>query len=68
MPDLKVYKYFPHSPSKVRATTGAVQEQHKAFTLVTCIELHTFNSLDKNFLKQYRHTLDQADIPIVFLR
>jgi UDP-N-acetylmuramate: L-alanyl-gamma-D-glutamyl-meso-diaminopimelate ligase len=33
---------------------------------VACLELHTFSSLNKNFLSQYAHTLDGADRAAVF--
>jgi UDP-N-acetylmuramate: L-alanyl-gamma-D-glutamyl-meso-diaminopimelate ligase len=30
------------------------------------MELHTFSSLNKNFLPQYHNTMEKADRPIVF--
>ena len=30
------------------------------------MELHTFSSLDPSFILQYRHSLEKADLPIVF--
>jgi UDP-N-acetylmuramate: L-alanyl-gamma-D-glutamyl-meso-diaminopimelate ligase len=33
---------------------------------VACYELHTFSSLDKNFLVQYEHKMNKADLAIVF--
>lgn len=61
-----VYKDFAHAPSKVEATTGALKEQYPARTLTACLELHTFSSLNKNFLSQYQDTMSAADIPIVY--
>jgi len=60
------YKDFAHSPSKVKATTNAVKEQYENKTLVACLELHTYSSLNANFLKEYKGALDAADIAVVF--
>ncbi|TWO31661.1 peptidoglycan synthetase [Seonamhaeicola sediminis] len=60
------YKDFAHSPSKVEATTMAVKEQYKNRTLVACLELHTYSSLNAEFLKEYKGALDAADIAVVF--
>jgi UDP-N-acetylmuramate: L-alanyl-gamma-D-glutamyl-meso-diaminopimelate ligase len=61
-----IYKDFAHSPSKVEATTRAVKEQYPDRTLLACLELHTYSSLNQNFLKEYRGTLDPADEALVF--
>ncbi|MGJ8549717.1 UDP-N-acetylmuramate--L-alanine ligase [Winogradskyella wichelsiae] len=60
------YKDFAHSPSKVQATTRAVKEQYSDRTLVACLELHTYSSLNAEFLKEYKGTLDAADVAVVF--
>ncbi|WP_194766122.1 UDP-N-acetylmuramate--L-alanine ligase [Tamlana sp. I1] len=60
------YKDFAHSPSKVEATTNAVKEQYKDKTLVACLELHTYSSLNAEFLKEYKGALDAADVAVVF--
>lgn len=60
------YKDFAHSPSKVEATTKAVKEQYENRTLVACLELHTYSSLNAEFLKEYKGTLDAADVAVVF--
>jgi len=60
------YKDFAHSPSKVEATTKAVKEQYTNRILVACLELHTYSSLNPEFLKEYVGTLDDADIAVVF--
>lgn len=62
-----VYKDFAHSPSKLEATIEAVKSQFEERKLVACIELHTFSSLNKNFLLQYADTMIHADIPIVYI-
>ncbi|RED42229.1 UDP-N-acetylmuramate: L-alanyl-gamma-D-glutamyl-meso-diaminopimelate ligase [Winogradskyella eximia] len=60
------YKDFAHSPSKVEATTKAVKEQFSDRTLVACLELHTYSSLNAEFLKEYKGALDAADVAVVF--
>jgi UDP-N-acetylmuramate: L-alanyl-gamma-D-glutamyl-meso-diaminopimelate ligase len=35
--------------------------------LIACIELHTFSSLNKDFLVQYSGAMDDADVAIVFI-
>ena len=61
-----VYKDFAHSPSKVKATTDAIKAQYPSRQLVACLELHTYSSLDSEFLSQYKGTLDAADQAVVF--
>ncbi|WP_372753428.1 UDP-N-acetylmuramate--L-alanine ligase [Mariniflexile sp.] len=60
------FKDFAHSPSKVEATTKAVKEQFGNRTIVACLELHTYSSLNAEFLNQYKGTLDAADVAVVF--
>lgn len=60
------YKDFAHSPSKVEATTKAVKEQFSDRSLVACLELHTYSSLNAEFLKEYKGALDAADVAVVF--
>jgi UDP-N-acetylmuramate: L-alanyl-gamma-D-glutamyl-meso-diaminopimelate ligase len=60
------YKDFAHSPSKVAATTKAVREQYPDRKLIACLELHTYSSLNPEFLKEYEGALDPADVAVVF--
>ncbi|NND87918.1 MAG: peptidoglycan synthetase, partial [Flavobacteriaceae bacterium] len=60
------YKDFAHSPSKVKATTDAVKAQYPDRTLLACLELHTYSSLNPEFLEQYAGALDAADRAVVF--
>jgi UDP-N-acetylmuramate: L-alanyl-gamma-D-glutamyl-meso-diaminopimelate ligase len=60
------YKDFAHSPSKVAATTKAVKEQYPNRTLIACLELHTYSSLNAEFLKEYQGALEFADVAVVF--
>ncbi|MDR0224078.1 MAG: Mur ligase domain-containing protein [Myroides odoratus] len=61
-----VYKDFAHSPSKVKATMKAVREQYPNKQLVACLELHTYSSLNADFLSEYKGSLDAADQAVVF--
>ena len=60
------YKDFAHSPSKVAATTKAVKEQYPNRKLIACLELHTYSSLNAEFLKEYQGALEYADEAVVF--
>ena len=60
------YKDFAHSPSKVTATTKAVKEQFPDRKLVACLELHTYSSLNAEFLQEYEGALAFADVAVVF--
>ncbi|MCP9201562.1 Mur ligase family protein [Gramella sp. GC03-9] len=61
-----IFKDFAHSPSKVKATTAAVKEQYANKKVIACLELHTYSSLNAEFLKEYRDCLTSADEAIVF--
>lgn len=61
-----IYKDFAHSPSKLKATTEAVKEQFPTRKLVAVMELHTYSSLNKDFLSEYNGSMLQADVPVVF--
>ena len=61
-----VYKDFAHSPSKLKATSAAMKKQFPKRRLVACMELHTFSSLNEEFLKQYAHCMDDPDTAIVY--
>jgi UDP-N-acetylmuramate: L-alanyl-gamma-D-glutamyl-meso-diaminopimelate ligase len=62
-----VYKDFAHSPSKLVATIDAVKKQFPDRKLIALIELHTFSSLNREFLEQYSGTMDAADEAIVYI-
>ncbi len=60
------YYDFAHSPSKVKATVEAVAERYPDRNIVACFELHTFSSLNKNFLPFYKGSLEKASRAIVY--
>ncbi len=61
-----IFKDFAHSPSKVKATTKAVKDQYENRTVLACLELHTYSSLNAEFLKEYKGALKYADKAAVF--
>lgn len=61
-----IFKDYAHAPSKVKATTLAVKEQYPERELVACLELHTFSSLTKGFLKEYSGTMKYANLPVIY--
>lgn len=62
----KVYYDFAHSPSKLEATTKAVKNQFPNKRLIAVMELHTFSSLKKEFLPQYKVCMNDADEAFVY--
>jgi UDP-N-acetylmuramate: L-alanyl-gamma-D-glutamyl-meso-diaminopimelate ligase len=61
-----VYKDFAHSPSKLQATVNAMKAQYADSRLIAVMELHTFSSLNNDFLSEYCGTMDEADVPVVY--
>jgi len=61
-----IFKDFAHSPSKLKASIKAVKNQYPNQALVGCIELHTYSSLTKDFLKQYANAFKGTDEAIVY--
>ena len=66
--DRLVYQDFAHAPSKVKATVQAVRERYPNHRFLAVVELHTFSSLNKDFLPEYQGALDLADEAIVFFQ
>ncbi len=61
-----IFRDFAHAPSKLEATTNAGKSLYSNRRLVACYELHTFSSLNKEFLPQYADKMRDADIAAVF--
>ena len=62
-----IYKDFAHAPSKLEATTMAAKSQFPSKRLTAVLELHTFSSLNKEFISSYKNTLDAADEAFIYL-
>lgn len=63
---LVAYRDFAHAPSKLKATLDAVREGYPNHKLIACFELHTYSSLNEQFLSEYAHSIDSADNAIVY--
>lgn len=61
-----VYRDFAHAPSKVKATIEALKQQYPDRKLIGILELHTYSSLNEQFMPEYRGAMDKADTAIVF--
>ncbi|MDF1696654.1 MAG: Mur ligase family protein [Saprospiraceae bacterium] len=61
-----IFLDFAHAPSKVKATTEAVRDWYPKAKLTAVLELHTFSSLNKDFIPQYKGALAAADEAVVF--
>jgi len=61
-----VVRDFAHSPSKVHASVGAVNEQFGSdFTAV--LELHSFSSLNPDYIPEYKGSMDLAGVAAVYV-
>lgn len=63
---LIAYRDFAHAPSKVNATVDAVKESFPAKKLVACFELHTFSSLNIEFMQEYKGSMKAADSALIY--
>ncbi|MFO7939425.1 MAG: Mur ligase family protein [Bacteroidales bacterium] len=63
---IKIFRDFAHAPSKVKATVEAVREMYPSKQIMAILELHTYSSLTKRFLKDYQHTLSDAEQALVY--
>ncbi len=61
------YRDFAHSPSKLEATLNSVKEQYASKNLIACMELHTYSSTDSNFLSEYKDSMLNAHLAIVYM-
>jgi UDP-N-acetylmuramate: L-alanyl-gamma-D-glutamyl-meso-diaminopimelate ligase len=61
-----VYFDFAHSPSKVKATVEAVVARYPGRKVIACLELHTYSSLNDEFLPNYKGTLFSTAESLVY--
>ncbi len=61
-----IYRDFAHAPSKVKATMNAVRQQFPDRKLIAVLELHTYSSLNKEFLGEYNGSMNEADLGLVY--
>lgn len=62
-----LFRDFAHAPSKLKATVHAVKNQFPKRRLLAVQELHTYSSLNKAFLPNYAHSMDEADTAVIYL-
>lgn len=62
-----IYKDFAHSPSKLRSTVEAVYELYPGKKIISCFELHTYSSLNKEFLIEYNDSFPKEGLNLVFV-
>ncbi|RQP12407.1 MAG: peptidoglycan synthetase [Chryseobacterium sp.] len=61
-----LYKDFAHAPSKVKASVEAFKEQFPKQQKYGFLELHTYSSLNPEFLTQYAGSMDGLNVSVVF--
>jgi UDP-N-acetylmuramate: L-alanyl-gamma-D-glutamyl-meso-diaminopimelate ligase len=61
-----IYLDFAHSPSKVKATVEAIVARYPGREIVVCLELHTYSSLNSEFLHLYEGTMANATSAFVY--
>jgi UDP-N-acetylmuramate: L-alanyl-gamma-D-glutamyl-meso-diaminopimelate ligase len=61
-----VYLDFAHSPSKVKASVEAIADRYPGREIIACLELHTYSSLNSDFLFLYEGTMNSATAAFVY--
>jgi UDP-N-acetylmuramate: L-alanyl-gamma-D-glutamyl-meso-diaminopimelate ligase len=61
-----VYLDFAHAPTTVKATINAFKETYRDRKIVACLELHTFSSLNMEYIPHYKGSLEAADKAMVY--
>lgn len=62
-----IYRDYAHSPSKVSASIAAIKELYPQYKIIACLELHTYSSLNKKYINQYKDCLELADRGIIYI-
>jgi UDP-N-acetylmuramate: L-alanyl-gamma-D-glutamyl-meso-diaminopimelate ligase len=61
-----IYLDFAHSPSKVKATVEAILSRYPCRNIIACLELHTYSSLNIDFLTHYEGTMSGSTASFVY--
>lgn len=61
-----LYRDFAHAPSKVKASVDAFAELFPDQKKIGFLELHTYSSLNAEFLSNYKNALEKVDLAVVF--
>lgn len=62
-----LFRDFAHAPSKLKATVQAVKTQFPERKLIAVQELHTYSSLNKEFVHNYSGSFAAADVAVIYL-
>lgn len=62
-----LFRDFAHAPSKLKATVQAVKTQFPDRKLIAVQELHTYSSLNKDFVHNYAGSFAAADVAVIYL-
>lgn len=61
-----IYRDYAHAPTKVKAASDAIQKQFPHSETVGILELHTYSSLNSEFIPQYRDSLNTFASAVVY--
>lgn len=61
-----IYLDFAHSPSKVKASVEAIVSRYPKREIIACLELHTYSSLNNDFLPLYNGTFANVTAAFVY--
>lgn len=61
-----VYLDYAQAPASVRASINAFKETYRGQQLVTCLELHSYSSLNMEYIPMYNGSLDESDQAMVY--
>ncbi len=61
-----VYRDFAHAPSKVKATMEAVKQQYPERKLIAVLELHTYSSLNEQFMTRIQWGNGQSGCGVLY--
>ena len=64
--DFIAFRDFAHAPSKLKATQAGVVSSFPNRDVTAVFELHTFSSLNKEFLPTYKDSMNAVDNAIVY--
>jgi len=64
--DVAVYVDYAQAPASVEATVNAFREAYPDRRLITCLELCSYSSLNREYLPLYKGSLNESDQALVF--
>ena len=64
--DVLLIRDYAHSPSKVRAAVNSFVNSDNDRTKVAVVEIHTYSSLNRDFIPLYKNALNGVDVAGLF--